>query len=119
MTYLAQHYEYVRQKHVKWISHVYPWEYVKYADKYDHMAHPKYIFEFARTLYVSETQYKHKISICSSCKFKYVFQICHAVIFISIFNIFLWIYIADLFHMLLSYIFIILGKICQAHIMKN
>ena len=47
---------------------------------------------------------------------KYVFWMCNAVIFISIFNIFPWIYMADLLHMLLSHIFIILGKICHTHI---
>ena len=41
---------------------------------------------------------------------------CNAVIFISIFNIFPRIYMADLLQMLLSYIFIILGKICQGRI---
>ena len=47
---------------------------------------------------------------------KYVFQMCNAVIFINIFNIFPQIYMADLLHMLLSHIFIILGKICYTHI---
>ena len=47
---------------------------------------------------------------------KYVFQMCNVVIFISIFNIFPWIYMADLLHVLLSHIFIILGKICHTHI---
>ena len=41
---------------------------------------------------------------------------CNVVIFISIFNIFPQIYMADLLHMLLSHIFIILGKICHTHI---
>ena len=47
---------------------------------------------------------------------KYVFQICHVVIFIGVFNIFPQIYMADLLHMLLSHIFIILGKICHTRI---
>ena len=47
---------------------------------------------------------------------KYVFRMCNAVIFISIFNIFPQIYMADLLHMLLSHIFIILGKICHTRI---
>jgi hypothetical protein len=47
---------------------------------------------------------------------KYVFRICNAVIFVSIFNILPWIYMADLLHMLLSHIFIILGKICHTRI---
>ena len=47
---------------------------------------------------------------------KYVFWMCNAVIFISIFNIFPRIYMADLLYMLLSHIFIILGKVCHTHI---
>ena len=46
---------------------------------------------------------------------KYAFWMCNALIFVSIFNIFSQIYKADLLHILLFDIFIILGKICHAH----